>query len=51
MLSLSVFIIINNRPANNYGISASAIDLWKKLNITKTATLCFWKCIGYRKFL
>ena len=40
----------NNRPANNYTISASATDLWKKLNFIKTATFVFGNALATEKF-
>ena len=40
----------NNRPANNYTISASAIDLWKKLNSVKTATFVFGNVLATDNF-
>jgi beta-N-acetylhexosaminidase len=40
----------NNRPANNYTISASAIDLWKKLNLNKTATFVFGNVLATENF-
>ncbi len=40
----------NNRPANNYGISAAAIDLWKKLNGSKTTSLVFGNVLAAENF-
>ncbi|MEP7373656.1 MAG: glycoside hydrolase family 3 N-terminal domain-containing protein [Chitinophagaceae bacterium] len=40
----------NNRPANNYTISVSAIDLWKKLNLNKTATFVFGNVLATENF-
>lgn len=40
----------SNRPANNYGISASAIELWKKLNFIKTETFVFGNVLASKNF-
>jgi beta-N-acetylhexosaminidase len=40
----------SNRPANNYTISASAIELWKKLNFIKTATFVFGNVLATENF-
>lgn len=40
----------NNRPANNYGISAAAIDLWKRLNGPKTASFIFGNVLAAENF-
>jgi beta-glucosidase-like glycosyl hydrolase/CubicO group peptidase (beta-lactamase class C family) len=40
----------SNRPANNYGISPAAVDLWKKLNFIKTITLVFGNVLAARNF-
>ncbi|NOT51476.1 MAG: serine hydrolase [Chitinophagaceae bacterium] len=40
----------SNRPANNYGISATAIDLWKKLNFIKTETFVFGNVLATKNF-
>ena len=40
----------NNRPANNYTISSSAINLWKKLNIPKTASFVFGNVLATENF-
>jgi beta-glucosidase-like glycosyl hydrolase/CubicO group peptidase (beta-lactamase class C family) len=38
------------RPANNYGISAAAIDLWKQLNFIKTETFVFGNVLAVKNF-
>jgi beta-N-acetylhexosaminidase len=40
----------SNRPANNYTISAAAIELWKKLNFSKTATFVFGNVLATENF-
>jgi beta-N-acetylhexosaminidase len=40
----------SNRPANNYGISAAAIDLWKKLDFIKTVTIVFGNVLATKNF-
>ncbi|HNA96837.1 MAG TPA: serine hydrolase, partial [Chitinophagaceae bacterium] len=40
----------SNRPANNYGISPAAIDLWKKLNFIKTETFVFGNVLATKNF-
>ncbi len=40
----------NNRPANNYQISASAIELWKKLNTIKTISFVFGNVLAAENF-
>jgi len=40
----------NNRPANNYAISSSAINLWKKLNNPKTASFIFGNVLATENF-
>lgn len=40
----------SNRPANNYGISPAAIELWKKLNFIKTITLVFGNVLATANF-
>jgi beta-glucosidase-like glycosyl hydrolase/CubicO group peptidase (beta-lactamase class C family) len=40
----------SNRPANNYGISPAAVDLWKKLNFIKTITLVFGNVLAAKNF-
>jgi len=40
----------NNRPANNYTISNSAIELWKKLNSIKTASFVFGNVLATENF-
>ena len=40
----------NNRPANNYAISSSAINLWKKLNSPKTASFIFGNVLATENF-
>ncbi len=40
----------NNRPANNYQISASAIELWKKLNSIKTLSFVFGNVLATENF-
>jgi beta-glucosidase-like glycosyl hydrolase/CubicO group peptidase (beta-lactamase class C family) len=40
----------SNRPANNYGISNAAIDLWKKLNFIKTITVVFGNVLATKNF-
>ena len=41
----------SNRPANNYGISAAAMDLWDSLQSVKTATLVFGNVYATQNFL
>ncbi len=38
------------RPPNNYGISATAINLWKKLNFIKTVTFVFGNVLATENF-
>ncbi|HMR92890.1 MAG TPA: glycoside hydrolase family 3 N-terminal domain-containing protein [Chitinophagaceae bacterium] len=38
------------RPANNYGISTAAIDLWKRLNFIKTVTFVFGNVLAAENF-
>lgn len=40
----------SNRPGNNYGISNTAIDLWKNLNFIKTVTLVFGNVLATKNF-
>ena len=40
----------SNRPANNYGISAAAVDLWKELNFIKTETFVFGNVLATKNF-
>lgn len=40
----------SNRPANNYGISAAALQAWKKLNGPKTVTLLFGNMLAAGHF-
>lgn len=40
----------SNRPANNYGISPAALDLWRKLNFIKTVTLVFGNVLATKNF-
>jgi beta-N-acetylhexosaminidase len=40
----------SNRPANNYGISAAAINLWKKLDFIKTVTIVFGNVLATKNF-
>jgi len=40
----------SNRPANNYGISAAAINLWKRLNFIKTETFLFGNVLAAKNF-
>lgn len=40
----------SNRPANNYGISNAAIDLWKSLNFIKTTTVVFGNVLASKNF-
>ena len=40
----------SNRPANNYSISPAAVNLWKKLNSTKTITLVFGNVLATSNF-
>ncbi len=40
----------NNRPANNYQISPSVVELWKKLNNSKTVTLVFGNVLATENF-
>jgi beta-glucosidase-like glycosyl hydrolase/CubicO group peptidase (beta-lactamase class C family) len=40
----------SNRPANNYGITPAAIDLWKNLNFIKTVTLVFGNPLATKDF-
>jgi len=40
----------SNRPANNYGISNNAINLWKKLNFIKTVTVVFGNVLATKNF-
>jgi beta-N-acetylhexosaminidase len=40
----------NNRPANNYQISAAAIDLYRKLNFIKTETFVFGNVLAAQNF-
>ncbi|HEX4875222.1 MAG TPA: glycoside hydrolase family 3 N-terminal domain-containing protein [Chitinophagaceae bacterium] len=38
------------KPANNFGISQAAIDLYKELNFIKTVTLTFGNVLGTKNF-
>ncbi|MBI5859016.1 MAG: serine hydrolase [Sphingobacteriales bacterium] len=40
----------SNRPANNYGISAAAMELWTKLNFIKTITVVFGNVLATKNF-
>lgn len=40
----------SNRPANNYGFSAAALDLWKSLNFIKTVTMVFGNVLATKNF-
>lgn len=40
----------SNRPASNYNISSSAIDLWKNLNFIKTETFVFGNVLATKYF-
>lgn len=40
----------SNRPGNNYGISAAAVELWKKLNFIKTETMVFGNVLAAKNF-
>ena len=40
----------SNRPANNYAISTPAIDLWKKLNSSKTISFVFGNVLATENF-
>ncbi|MGH2553712.1 MAG: glycoside hydrolase family 3 N-terminal domain-containing protein, partial [Chitinophagaceae bacterium] len=40
----------SNRPANNYGISPAAIELWKKLDFIKTVTMVFGNVLATKNF-
>lgn len=40
----------NNRPANNYQISAAAIDLYKQLNRKQTSTFVFGNVLATQNF-
>ncbi len=40
----------NYRPANNYAISSSAIQLWKKLNSSKTISFVFGNVLATENF-
>ena len=40
----------NNRPANNYAISTPAIELWRKLNFSKTASFVFGNVLATENF-
>lgn len=40
----------SNRPANNYAISSSAINLWKKINSSRTITFVFGNVLAGENF-
>jgi len=40
----------SNRPANNYAISSAAINLWKKLNSSKTISFVFGNVLAAENF-
>jgi len=40
----------SNRPANNYGISYTAVELWKKLNFIKIITFVFGNVLATENF-
>src|SRR5688572_15658384 len=40
----------NNRPANNYAISSSAINLWRKINNPKTVSFIFGNVLATENF-
>src|SRR5688572_3087920 len=40
----------NNRPANNYGITNSALSLWRRLNKTNSITLVFGNVLAAANF-
>src|SRR4030095_10208100 len=40
----------SNRPANNYAISSSAINLWKKLNSAKSICFVFGNVLATENF-
>lgn len=40
----------SNRPADNYGISPAAIELWKKLDFIKTVTMVFGNVLATKNF-